>query len=511
MRVDFQGAAFGNQADFRHAAFRHTDFDADTDFSSTVFGAEANFRQPTFGTGTDFSDSAFGDGAVFHSADFGAGADFSHAGFGVRADFGGANFGHRAAFFEAAFADNAEFGGAVFGNGVSFMNAVFGVRAGFHVATFGDDATFRNCILGDGAFFNDVAFGAAAVFIGAVFGDRADFTFASFDGGADFANAAFGDESVFFRASFSDGANFEFATICRSRLSQTKIDRGNLRIRDGQARVLLDALLPFYALPYILDQTRIRDTNFHSRARDPWSVLRRNYTGSNMVFILLFTLLAFLPVAAKSVFWSGVSKLQEHAAPVMLQAVREIHDAVSDSRDLVQAGWLDEANSMLREIDVASLSLDDIGRIYGVFVDGQSIFASLQQSESLGDAQKHQLDEVEDWVQQGRAAARLIAPDGEFRLERRRVVALVLGTKDGWLMVFLSALLIGYNLVRAFLTYQVGPLRDHTDQVGVSPAWDEYRYLWRFHRFISPILGIAIVFGLYRIAHSLWLPVLVPG
>ena len=70
-------------------------------------------------------------------------------------------------------------------------------------------------------------------------------------------------------------------------------------------------LMPSYAFPYKLDQTHIRNTRFHPRARDPWSVLRRNYTGPNMVFVLLFTFAIFFPVIAKATFWSAVSRWQE--------------------------------------------------------------------------------------------------------------------------------------------------------------------------------------------------------
>ena len=58
--------------------------------------------------------------------------------------------------------------------------------------------------------------------------------------------------------------------------------------------------------------------------------------------------------------------------------------------------------------------------------------------------------------------------------------------------------------IRAFLTYRVGPLRDEEERSGVSPAWDDYRPLWRLHQVTSPVLVVSVLFGVVRIVEMLW-------
>jgi uncharacterized protein YjbI with pentapeptide repeats len=64
----------------------------------------------------------------------------------------------------------------------------------------------------------------------------------------------------------------------------------------------------------VLDGTVLRGTLLSSHAEDGWSVLRRTYTGANMVFLLLASAAFFLPWLLEAAYWSGVTQVQQQTA-----------------------------------------------------------------------------------------------------------------------------------------------------------------------------------------------------
>src|SRR5205807_1823971 len=73
-------------------------------------------------------------------------------------------------------------------------------------------------------------------------------------------------------------------------------------------------------LGYRFDHNNVQGTLIAPRAQDPWSKLRRSYTGSRLIFNLIFLVLFFAPVVAKTVFWMEVSRLEAHV-PIALSAI----------------------------------------------------------------------------------------------------------------------------------------------------------------------------------------------
>src|SRR5204862_7829478 len=61
------------------------------------------------------------------------------------------------------------------------------------------------------------------------------------------------------------------------------------------------------------DNTVMRGTVLSPGAPDVWSVLRRRYTGANMVFNLVALVIFFTPFIFEAIYWSGVNRLQRDA------------------------------------------------------------------------------------------------------------------------------------------------------------------------------------------------------
>lgn len=327
-------------------------------------------------------------------------------------------------------------------------------------------------------------------------------------------------EGADLRHAHLEGADLTDANLEKANLGNANIERANLRGAHLERATLLveggkssqwDLIWPFYPIPYKLDRNYIRNTEFHSRARDPWSVLRRSYTGSNMVFVLLFTLAAFLPVIAKATFWSAVSRWQEAAAPVAVNAVQRTSKFLAKTPGPAWTPWVEKAQAFLLGVERERMTLPQVRETLELLASSAAAIETFRERASENAAELEELRQVKSWVTQAQEAVHILAPDGEIRLRERRVLSLVLGTEDGWHIALFSAVLLLYNVTRAFLTYRVGPLRDDEERVGVSPAWAGYKPLWRLHQVTSPVLAVSVLFGIVRILSSLWATVLVPG
>ena len=318
-------------------------------------------------------------------------------------------------------------------------------------------------------------------------------------------------------------ANLSDAILRGARLFGTNLNKADLRTArfvdythlstgvhfEPATSRISDIIFPFYQPPYKLDENDTRDTRFHHRACDPWSVLRRNYTGTNMVFVLLFTVAAFLPVIAKAIFWSAVSRGQEAATPVAVDAVQRTAEFLAKTPDPAWTPWVETAQAFVSSVERKRMTLGQVRETLALLADGAAAMEAFRERASENAAELEELKTVETWVSQAQATVRILAPNGEIQLRPRRVFSLVLATDEGWLIAFLSAVLLLYNLSRVILTYGVGPLRDDEERVGVSPAWDDYRWLWRLHQFSSPVLVVSVLFGVVRILSALWATVLV--
>ncbi len=119
--VDFFGATFSTQANFREATFdgkadfRYAKFNGEADFSGAKFSGEADFWKATFSAGAYFTFAEFSGEAQFWSATFSAGAYFWHATFSGPAYLTRATVNGVLDFSHATLRNRLLFEGTVFG------------------------------------------------------------------------------------------------------------------------------------------------------------------------------------------------------------------------------------------------------------------------------------------------------------------------------------------------------------------------------------------------------------
>ena len=383
------------------------------------FGHSARFLNATFGDSANFFRATFGDSASFFRATFGDSARFSNATFGDSASFGWATFGGSASFWNATFGDSANFEFATFGDSASFTAATFGEWAHFFSATFGDSASFRQGTFGKSASFSSATFKDSASFWQTTFGDFAHFEVAKFGNSARFWRATFGRSASFRVAKFGDYASFDFATFGHSaEFERTRVGpQATFDGTDFNWASLFDAELPEADLRtarrYILDATMVRGARFAALPRDPWSRLRRAYTGPRLIFNLLFLTLFFVPYAAKTAYWVGVNRTEQRVYETMTA--------------------LGERTGELRDAHPEAA-------------------AALEQSV----AAVHQ---------------KLPGPNNP-NARRSRVGWLVIGAdRQAWYYWVTAVLLIAYNVMRMLLTWVVAPMRDEEERSGHTPRY----------------------------------------
>ena len=113
------------------------------------------------------------------------------------------------------------------------------------------------------------------------------------------------------------GANLENAYLYEANLQRANLSKANLIKADLSDSVLLQTR------GLCLDGQDITNARFSPRAKDPWSVLRRNYTGPLMLFNLLFLLAFLVPYAARAAIWTGVNRIQDRLDLTALGPIEE--------------------------------------------------------------------------------------------------------------------------------------------------------------------------------------------
>lgn len=321
-------------------------------------------------------------------------------------------------------------------------------------------------------------------------------------------------------------ASFQGAYIIRARL-----DRADFRVRDWhvitsthESPKLLRSIsykmwvsywllkvLPVYQVPFVLDDCDIQGTRFNSNSSDPWSVLKRNYTGSSMAFILLFTLAAFLPVISKAALLSTTSRIQEVMCPAIVSRMSDIAELLASDSEAKGDEWAAEVFSLQENVSDGKVAPETVRRSLPLLAKAPDAIEAIRARTDLTAAKLRQLEEMDDWVQQALETVRLLSSGDELSLEARSVLSLIIGAERTLLYASLSIVLLVYGAARMFLTNRVGPLRDEESRCHVTPRVEQYWHLWRIHQVISPILAISVIFGGYRIVSFLLSDVLVPA
>jgi fluoroquinolone resistance protein len=241
------------------------------------------------------------------------------------------------------------------------------------------------------------------------------------------------------------------------------------------------------------DHNNIQGTLVAPRAPDDWSVLRRTYTGTRLIFNLIFLAFFFAPVVATTVFWMEVSRL-EAQLPVTLSAMNRLADKMETTsgevgRDMAQALrravaavpvlWKEVPVDQLLSFWLAAELRTDPGNVGRLL--GASLEASLASSAPAQNARQliqHLADELErrpeaeargmaDALRRATATAPALLPKRSSLL-----ISVILGLDVPWAQAGIfgsifgiigavaGILLIVYNVARGLLTFFVTQLRD---------------------------------------------------
>ena len=311
------------------------------------------------------------------------------------------------------------------------------------------------------------------------------------------------------------GAHLSFADLREADLAGADLSRAKLNdteFRDADLRFVGDgkwwySLFPFYRWPFVLDGTHIRGARFSPRVADPWSVLRRNYTGAMLAFHLLFLLAFILPYLGRTLFWVGVNRMEEAGVRSLVVAVKKAADAHKDSQDPKVRKWAEKAEQFYQKqgsylpAGVREFVENHAQRI-------GELEALLSEAGELADSEDFK---AQEWAAQARQLLGLMRPCLDVKVSKRRVWQLVLGFDKGWGYFSLVMGLLVYNVGRAFLTYSVGLLREEEQRSGDSPGLTEYRWLFHMHQAVTMLLLVAVISFVYHAWHWLTLPVLMPA
>ena len=280
-----------------------------------------------------------------------------------------------------------------------------------------------------------------------------------------------------------DGADLTGAKLTGAKLTGAKLTRADLTATNLTRAVLFNADLTEADLiganltrahlrganGLRLDQTMIRNAVFSAWARDPWSTLRRSYTGPKFLLNLLFLVLFFAPYIGKTALWVGVNRTQE---------------IVSTTTEPLR-GQLTEIAASVEEL---------------ALVEEDPNQQELYQSAAIV------LDEVANDLSN-------LTKCLNVACEKVRVWQVVFGFDREPTYWLLALALLLYNICRGFLTWIVGPLRDEEERCDVSPAYAGIKgYGWLIwpHRVVQGLLFVAAVSFAVHAWDWMNLPVSIP-
>lgn len=339
-------------------------------------------------------------------------------------------------FFRARFHDSTDFFGVRFnGEEVNFQLAQFhGKLTDFGEAAF--HSKYTN-------FFGCKFHSEDTSFMNANFSSE----YTSF-----FGTEFYGQETSFVEAQFK-GQKADFRAA--------KLNRADLRAINFSASTQFDGaefadadLRSVHGL--ILDDCFIRGARFDERARDPWSILRRQYTGIMFALHLILLCVFIAPYVGRTGILLGFNRAQT--------AVQRLVDEI-ELLALAPNALPEEATKAIARLAAGT------------------------------------------------------KPCLATNCEQRPVYEVLLGWDRAWYWAAFVAVMFFYNALRALLTYHVSLLRDAEERSGYSPRWRSgdwrdsqwtYEWLYRAHRVMAVLVWFAVgSFALHLIdwlSRPVWLP-----
>jgi len=209
----------------------------------------------------------------------------------------------------------------------------------------------------------------------------------------------------------------------------------------------------------VLDETVLIGTPTSAGAADDWSVLRRSYTGANMVFNVIAMTVFFLPFIFQALYWSGFNQAQ-----------------------LGMLRGLSEAEAQLARIPDGAMHA--------------RVAKALQSSIDPN---------LQHCLQPGLSSVKVGPPSC------RPVWQILLGVHQGTFAVVLSMVLLTYNVTRLALTWFVAPLRDEEVRTWHAPRRAAYAWMIPLHRMMRFLVWVAVAAAFLHLEPHLVLPVWLPS
>jgi uncharacterized protein YjbI with pentapeptide repeats len=264
------------------------------------------------------------------------------------------------------------------------------------------------------------------------------------------------------------GADLTQADLTRADLTQADLTSATLKDTHFAEAITKRTIFTHALIENVhdlrFDSSLTRGAVYPTRPHDPWSLLRRNYTGSHLLFHLLFLIATLLPYVARTAGWLLVNRGQTAIA----EQQKKLQQFIDEQKQKPETE---------RGVRIGSTGIT-------VSVDEKTLqhFATIQPC--LG----AKCQETQVWKI-------LLGLDKPFPF---------------WLLPLCSGL---WGIMRGVLILELTPLGDLEDRTGFSPAWEgKYGYRWLYYLHLAswvPWLGAisSLIYELWSwLGSSVWLP-----
>ena len=265
--------------------------------------------------------------------------------------------------------------------------------------------------------------------------------------GSDLQRCVF-DNTSFWQTSLEDcvaqgayfkGANFTFANLKNADLRMADLSNCEFKYANLTCTDLRDTKGVFF-----LNDNPIKETKFSPWSKDPYSQMRRTYTGIMFFLILTLTLLAFTPYIFKAITWGYMSEIQKSGLDYMPITLMQSYD-----------------NSNISESKIFQIDLSN-----------------------------------------------------NIKFKKSRVISIIVGLEEEppWVPLFITCVLVIYNILRGYVTIQFSRLRDSEERSLHAPKIDEYKHLFYVHNyFLKWFMWGVIAFSIYNatllLSKTIYIPV----
>ena len=226
-----------------------------------------------------------------------------------------------------------------------------------------------------------------------------------------------------------ENADLKNAILTRTVLADAKLDGTDVRAAKG----------------IVFDSNRVERLLIEGNAPDPWSVLRRNYTGPNFFFHLLILMAFFLPFTSKAIVLTGVHEGMEMIDKKGMPALEKLEQSTDYGKSLYGA-----VDKTAEKFSITGGIVETLHEKSDSKIDAfPSISSPFLQLQDWWDGMKKQ---TAFWTLVGYS-----------------------NNNFGTFAFFLVTLMmIAYNIVRLILTREVSFLRDAEERSKITPSRKEY-------------------------------------